>query len=294
MRANLKPLADQVIVITGASSGVGLATARKAAEGGAAVVLVGRNENALRQVCEKINAQGGRAHPVTGDMGDAEDVAKAARAAVARFGGFDVWINDAGIGLHGDLKTLKAEDHERLFRGCYFGLVNGSLEAARSLRGRPGGGVIVNLECGLPEGASKLAAPYSPSKRAVKRFTDALRSTLRREAAPVDVVLVRDAGDPDRTANALLRAAQPHVAPAGVGAAVTGVGLLALASAALWLGRDRLGQAAKAAAKVSVRPAIGRAVRPLVIGAAKRRPLQAARLLAKHPRQALKLAAALR
>jgi NAD(P)-dependent dehydrogenase (short-subunit alcohol dehydrogenase family) len=264
------------------------------AEGGAAVVLVGRNENALRQVCEKINAQGGRAHPVTGDMGDAEDVAKAARAAVARFGGFDVWINDAGIGLHGDLKTLKAEDHERLFRGCYFGLVNGSLEAARSLRGRPGGGVIVNLECGLPEGASKLAAPYSPSKRAVKRFTYALRSTLRREAAPVDVVLVRDAGDPDRTANALLRAAQPHVAPAGVGAAVTGVGLLALASAALWLGRDRLGQAAKAAAKVSVRPAIGRAVRPLVIGAAKRRPLQAARLLAKHPRQALKLAAALR
>ncbi|MDD3836280.1 MAG: SDR family NAD(P)-dependent oxidoreductase, partial [Phenylobacterium sp.] len=92
MRARLKPLDQQVIVITGASSGIGLATARKAAQAGAAVVLAARNEEALRTVCAEINAAGGRAHAVAADVGDAQEVEKIARAAIARFGGFDTWV----------------------------------------------------------------------------------------------------------------------------------------------------------------------------------------------------------
>lgn len=285
MRAKLKPLAEQVIVIAGASAGVGLAAARQAADAGAAVVLVGRNEAALRQACEEINAAGGRAHPVAGDIGDAEDAAKAARAAIARFGGFDIWINGAGLGLHGDPKAMKAEDHERLFRASYFGLVNGSLEAARTLRTRQGGGVIVNLDAAPPKDAGLLASPYSSSKRAVKRFTASLANTLRREGAPIDVVLVRAGADETRTARALLRAVTPAAATAGATAAL-GLGALALAGTALWFGRGRIAATA--------RPLVGRALRPLVIGAARRRPLAAVKLVAKHPRQALKLASALR
>ncbi|MFT4934581.1 MAG: NADP-dependent 3-hydroxy acid dehydrogenase YdfG [Pseudoalteromonas distincta] len=129
MPVKLKPLSEQVIVITGASSGIGLTTARKAAKAGAAVVLASRNEEALKTIADEINAAGGRAHAVAGDVGDPAQVEAIARAAIARFGGFDTWINDAGVGLYGDLETVPLEDHERLFRTNYFGVVNGSLEA---------------------------------------------------------------------------------------------------------------------------------------------------------------------
>src|SRR5687767_7318660 len=122
MRAKLKPLDQQVIVITGASSGIGLATARRAAKAGAAVVLAARNEAALREVCEEISAEGGRALPVAADVGDPDDVARIARSAIARFGGFDTWVNDAGVGVYGDLTEIPLADHQQLFRTNYFGV----------------------------------------------------------------------------------------------------------------------------------------------------------------------------
>lgn len=193
MRAKLKPLDQQVIVITGASSGIGLATARKAAGAGAAVVLAARNEDALRKVCEEINAEGGRAHAVTADVGDREDVARITRAAIARFGGFDTWVNDAGVGIYGDSLEISMEDHERLFRTNYFGVVHGSLEAARHLQGRPGGGVLINIGSVLSDIASPLTSAYVASKHAVKGFTESLRLDLQRQGAPVQVTLIKPA-----------------------------------------------------------------------------------------------------
>src|ERR1044071_2516016 len=89
MNIKLKKLSDQVIVITGASSGIGLVTARLAAKRGARVVLNARNEEALRQVTDQINAEDGEAIYVTGDVGKFEDVQRIADEAVRRFGGFD-------------------------------------------------------------------------------------------------------------------------------------------------------------------------------------------------------------
>ena len=191
MPAKLKPLAQQVIVITGASSGIGLATARKAAKAGAAVVLAARNENALKAIAEEINAAGGRAHAVAGDVGDPADVEKIARAAIARFGGFDTWINDAGVGVYAELEKLPAEDHERLFRTNYFGVVNGSLEAVKHLKTRKDGGAIINLGSVLSEVAVPLLGAYAASKHAVKGFTDALRVELTRDKAPISVTLIK-------------------------------------------------------------------------------------------------------
>ncbi|HYO10709.1 MAG TPA: SDR family NAD(P)-dependent oxidoreductase, partial [Tepidisphaeraceae bacterium] len=88
MAVRLKPLNDQVIVITGASSGIGLTTARMAAKEGAKLVLAARNEDALRQVMDEINGAGGQAISVVADVGNEENVRRIAETAIERFGGF--------------------------------------------------------------------------------------------------------------------------------------------------------------------------------------------------------------
>ncbi|HEY9236279.1 MAG TPA: SDR family oxidoreductase, partial [Phenylobacterium sp.] len=191
MAVKLKPLADQVIVITGASSGIGLATARKAAKAGAAVVLVSRNADALRAICDDINAEGGRAHAVVADVGSPDDMEKVSRAAIARFERIDTWVNDAGVGLYGELSRTPAEDHEQLFRTNYFGVVNGSLEAIKHFRARGGSGALINVGAANSDVATPLLGAYSASKHAVKGFTEALRVELLREKAPVSVTLVK-------------------------------------------------------------------------------------------------------
>jgi short-subunit dehydrogenase len=191
MRARQKPLDQQVIVITGASSGIGLATARKAARAGARVVLAARNEEALSEIRREIEGEGGQAHVVVADVGDPNDVAHICRAAIARFDGFDTWVNDAGVGIYGDSLEIPIEDHERIFRTNYFGVVHGSVEAAQHLMTRPGGGTIVNVGSVLSDMPAPLMAPYVASKHAVKGFTDALRMDLQRQGAPIQVTLIK-------------------------------------------------------------------------------------------------------
>lgn len=101
MAISLKPLRNQVIVITGASSGIGLVTARMAAKQGAKLVLAARNEDALSQLVDEIRNQGGEAIYVVADVGQEEDVNHIAQAAIANFGNFDTWVNNAGVSIFG-------------------------------------------------------------------------------------------------------------------------------------------------------------------------------------------------
>src|SRR3569832_1949740 len=142
MTLKLKKLSDQVVVITGASSGVGLVTARLAAKRGARVVLNARNEEALQRVTDELNAQGGEAIYVVGDDGQFEDVKRIAEEAVRRFGGFDTWVNNAGVSIYGAVLDLSLEDQRRLFETIYWGLVHGSMVACAHLRCR--GGALIN------------------------------------------------------------------------------------------------------------------------------------------------------
>jgi len=121
----LKKLKDQTIVITGATSGIGLATARMAARAGASVVLSGRSAEALESVCEEIEAAGGKAAAVVADVSNPEDVRRLAEEAVRRFGGFDTWVNNAGVSIYGNVFDIPIEDQRKLFETNYWGVVTG-------------------------------------------------------------------------------------------------------------------------------------------------------------------------
>lgn len=192
MGIRLKPLREQVLVITGASSGIGLCTARMAAADGARVVLAARNGEALANIERQIAADGGQAAHVVADVGRRADVQKIADTAIQRFGGFDTWVNNAGISIWGKLEEVSDEDHRRLFDTNFWGVVYGSQIAAKHLRQR--GGVLVNLGSEVSEVAIPIQGMYAASKHAVKGFTDALRIELEADRAPVTVTLIRPAG----------------------------------------------------------------------------------------------------
>ena len=192
MPVKLKPLDEQVIVITGASSGIGLATARRAADAGARVVLVARNEEALAKACEEITAEGGEAIWVAADVGVREEVRRVVETVSERFGGFDTWVNDAGVGVYARLEEITDEDHERLFQTNYWGVVYGSTEALKVLKAR--GGALINVGSIASQMPSPLLSAYTASKHAVKGFTDALRLELIKEKAPVSVTLIKPSG----------------------------------------------------------------------------------------------------
>ncbi len=191
MAAKLKPLSQQVIVITGASSGIGLATARMAAEAGASVVLAARTADALASAVQEIEAKGGQALAVVADVGLREDVERVAEAAASRFGRIDTWVNNAGVGIWGLIDEVSLDDMRRLFDTNFWGTVHGSLAALARIRDT--GGAIINVGSMASDRAIPLQGIYSASKHAMKGFTDAFRSEIEDRGTPISVTLIKPA-----------------------------------------------------------------------------------------------------
>lgn len=191
MGVTLKRIEEQVVVITGASSGIGLATAKMAAERGARVVLAARDADGLASARVEIEGSGGRAITVIADVSVFEDVRSIARRAIEAFGAFDTWVNNAGVSIYGRLEDVPLEDQRRLFDVNFWGTVHGCRTALRHLKSH--GGVLINVGSIVSDRAIPLQGVYSASKAAIKGYTDALRMELDREHVPVAVTLVKPA-----------------------------------------------------------------------------------------------------
>jgi NAD(P)-dependent dehydrogenase (short-subunit alcohol dehydrogenase family) len=191
MNLRLKPLGEQVVVITGASSGIGLVTAKHAAQRGACVVLAARNANDLHHATEAIRRSGGRAVYAVADVADATQVEAIAGTAIREFGRIDTWVNNAAVSMYGRIMDLSTEDMRRQMDVNYWGQVYGSRTAVQHLRRR--GGALINVGSALSDRAIPLQGGYCAAKHALKAFTDALRMELEEEGIPIAVTLVKPA-----------------------------------------------------------------------------------------------------
>lgn len=186
-----KKLSEQTIVITGASSGIGLVTAVMAAERGARVVLSSRNHDELERLTREITSAGGKAIYVVADVANPDEVDAIAAEAIRAFGRIDTWVNNAGVSIYGKLTEVPLADKKRLFDVNFWGVVNGCRTAVRALR--HGGGTIINIGSIASDQALPLQGIYSASKHAVQGYTNALRMELEHDRIPIAVSLVKPA-----------------------------------------------------------------------------------------------------
>ncbi|MCO1574361.1 SDR family oxidoreductase [Crossiella sp. SN42] len=169
---------DAVVVVTGASSGIGRAAALEFAGKGASVVLAARRAEALREVVRECEAAGGRALAVPTDVADAHQVNNLARLAAERFGRIDVWVNAAAVSVFAPFEEIPLDDFRRVLDVNVMGSVHGARAALRYLRDQ-GRGVLVNVSSVVGAVPQPYTAPYGMSKFAVRALGVSLRQELR-------------------------------------------------------------------------------------------------------------------
>ena len=186
-----KPMEEQVIVITGASSGIGLATAKLAAKRGAKVVLCSRNGQELRKIAAELRANGADVLAVEADVSRPGDLLRVKAEAIGRFGRVDTWVNNAGLSIYGPLLEIPLEDEQRLFDINFWGVRHGCHAAVEAMKSNASGGVIINIGSEVSGRSIPVQGIYSASKHAVKAFTDSLRMDLEKQGLNIAVSLVR-------------------------------------------------------------------------------------------------------
>ena len=182
-------LDGQVVVITGASAGVGRATARAFVRLGASVGLVARGLEGLQATAKEVEAEGGRAAVLNADVADARQVEEAAAQAEEELGPIDVWVNNAMTTVFSPFEQIAPEEFRRVTEVTYLGTVNGTLAALSRMRRRDGG-AIVQVGSALAYRSIPLQSAYCGAKHAVKGFTESLRCELLHEGSNVRVTMV--------------------------------------------------------------------------------------------------------
>jgi NAD(P)-dependent dehydrogenase (short-subunit alcohol dehydrogenase family) len=188
----MKPIGEQVVVITGASSGIGRETALAFGERGASVVLAARNREALERLAEEIGARGGEARVVVTDVGVWDEVDRLAEEAMNQFGRIDTWVNNAAVNEHATVEQMSIEEIERIIQVNLMGEIYGMKAALARMKPRRAG-TIINVASILARRGAPLHAPYVAAKHGIAGFTETLRLELMYEKLPINLTLVMPA-----------------------------------------------------------------------------------------------------
>jgi NAD(P)-dependent dehydrogenase (short-subunit alcohol dehydrogenase family) len=190
MNMKLKPVSEQVVVVIGASSGIGRETALRFAERGSKVVVAARSEPGLKSLVKEIEASGGQSAYAVCDVTDFEQVRAVAETAVRTFGRIDTWINVAAVSVYARFEETSPEEFRRLMEVNYLGQVHGALAALPHLR-QTGQGALLAVSSVESIVSLPLHSAYAASKHAVEGAIDALRRELMAEGASISVTSIK-------------------------------------------------------------------------------------------------------
>ena len=181
---------SQVVVVTGASAGVGRATVQAFARRGACLGLIARGREGLGAACEEVKSLGGKALMVAADVADAEQVDTAATKVEEAFGPIDVWINNAMVSVFSPANEMTPADYQRVTEVTYLGYVYGTLAALKRMSPRDRG-VIVQVGSALAYRGIPLQSAYCGAKHAVQGFTESVRCELLHDGSNVKITMVQ-------------------------------------------------------------------------------------------------------
>jgi NAD(P)-dependent dehydrogenase (short-subunit alcohol dehydrogenase family) len=180
---------SRVVVVTGASAGVGRAVVRRFAREGWSIGLIARGREGLEGARRDAERLGGRGLVLPADVADADAIERAATRVEQEFGPIDVWINNATVTVFSPIREMTAEEFRRVTEVTYLGYVNGTLAALRRMLPRDGG-VIVQVGSALAYRAIPLQSAYCAAKHAIEGFTESLRTELMHDQSNVRVTMV--------------------------------------------------------------------------------------------------------
>src|SRR5213596_3422802 len=179
-----------VVVITGASGGIGRATARRFAQDGAKIALLARGEAGLEGIATEIEERGAKAFILPTDVADADQVEAGAQAAESGLGPIDVWINDAMATIYSEFLDIEPDEYRRATDVTYHGMVWGTRAALKRMAER-NRGTIVQVGSALAFRGIPLQAPYCGAKHACKGFTESVRTELMHDGSRVRITMVQ-------------------------------------------------------------------------------------------------------
>lgn len=189
-RKDQKP---EIVVITGASAGVGRAAVQEFAKAGAHIGLLARGREGLEGAARDVESAGGKALILPTDVADPQQVEAAAQAVEEKLGPIDIWVNDAMTTIFAPFKEISPEEYKRATEVTYLGAVYGTMAALKRMLARDRG-TIIQVGSALAYRSIPLQAPYCGAKSAIRGFTDSLRCELLHDRSQVHITMVQMPG----------------------------------------------------------------------------------------------------